>query len=307
MTTGAAGVVIISAEDGVADTIKPRVMAAGGDPSRILFLDTVPEGADGERLLTLPKDVPIIERAVKRVEAKLVIIDPLMAFMNPRLDPYKDRDVRQALTPVKIMAEDRGAAVVIVRHLTKDSDKKAIHRGSSSIGIIGVARSGLLVAAHPEDASRRVLAPVKGNLAKPAPSLEFQLAEAVNGAVKVEWGEETSLGADALLAALAAPKKPSALDQAMDFVRETLKDRAVLSTWLEEKALSARISKSTLRRAKEDLGVSPKKVGNGPWWSILPDMLAEEEGASEDDHQIDRTTQDEHLEHLGAGEPLVEG
>ena len=97
--TEAAGVVIISAEDGVADTIKPRVIAAGGDPSRILFLDTVPEGPDGERLLSPPKDVPIIERAVRRVRAKLVVIDPLMAFIDPGLDPYKDRDVRQALTP----------------------------------------------------------------------------------------------------------------------------------------------------------------------------------------------------------------
>jgi AAA domain-containing protein len=233
MTTGAAGVVIISAEDGVADTIKPRVMAAGGDPSKILFLDTVPEGADGERLLSLPKDVPIIGRAVGRVEAKLVIIDPLMAFINPRLDPYKDQDVRQALTPLKIMAEDKGAAVVIVRHFTKDSDKKAIHRGGGSIAIGGVARSGLLVAEHPEDEDRRVLAPFKSNLAKLAPSLEFSLVGAGNGAVRVQWGEETTLGADALLAALAAPKKPPALDKAMDFVRETLKDRAVLSTWLE--------------------------------------------------------------------------
>src|ERR687898_264038 len=121
MTTGAAGVVIISAEDGVADTIKPRVMAAGGDPSRILFLDTVPDREDRERPLSLPNDVPIIERAVRRVGAKLVIIDPLMSFMNPKLDPYKDRDVRQALTPMKIMAEDTGAAVLIIRHLTKST------------------------------------------------------------------------------------------------------------------------------------------------------------------------------------------
>jgi hypothetical protein len=308
--TEAAGVVIISAEDGVTDTIKPRVIAAGGDPSRILFLDTVPDRKDGERLLLLPEDAPIIERAVRRVGAKLVIIDPLMAFMNPRLDPYKDRDVRQALTPVKIMAEDTGAAVAIVRHPTKDSDKKALYRGGGSIGIIGVARSGLLVAKHPEDESRRVLAPIKGNLSKPAPSLEFELAEADNGAVKVEWGEETTLRADALLAALASPKKRSALDEAKEFVLESLKDRAVLSTRLEEEAQSAGISEATLRRAKVDLGIVAKKSGKGGWWSVLPDTLAEEEEASEDDHQEDRTTQDkhlEHLEHLGADKQLVAG
>jgi putative DNA primase/helicase len=109
--TEAAGVVIISGEDGVADTIKPKVIAARGDPSRILFLDTVPDGKGGERLLSLPEDVPIIEGAVRRVGAKLVIIDPLMAFIKPGLDPYKDRDVRQALTPVKIMAEETEATL----------------------------------------------------------------------------------------------------------------------------------------------------------------------------------------------------
>ena len=93
-------------------------------------------------------------------------------------------------------------------------------------------------------------------------------------------------------------------------MQEALKDRAVLSTQLEKEALSAGISGATLRRAKEALGVTPKKVSNGPWWSVLPDTLAEEEGASEDDHQEDLTTQDEHLghlEHLGADEQLAEG
>jgi hypothetical protein len=307
MMTEAAGVVIISAEDGVADTIKPRVIAAGGDPSRILVLNTVPNGKGGERLLSLPKDVPIIERAVRRVEAKLVIIDPLMDFMNPGLDPYKDQDVRQALTPMKIMAEDTGAAVVIVRHFVKATDKKALHRGGGSIGIVGVARSGILVAEHPKDESRRVLAPFKANLAMLAPSLEFELTEADNGAVKVEWGEETTLGANALLAALATPKKSSALGEAKEFVQETLKDRVILSTHLEEQAQSAGISEATLRRAKVDLGVIAKKSGKGGWWSMLPDTLAEKEGTSEDDHQEDRTTQDEHLEHLGADQQLVGG
>jgi hypothetical protein len=307
MTTEAAGVVIISAEDGVADTIKPRVIAAGGDPSRILFLAEVRDEEGDEQPLSLPEDVSIIELAVSRVGAKLVIVDPLMAFISPKLDPNKSRDVRRALTPLKIMAEKTGAAVVIIRHLTKTTDKKALYRGEASIGIIGVARSGLLVAEHPEDESRRVLAPQKGNLAKPAPSLEFELAEAENGAVKVEWGVQTSLGTDALLAAHVASNKHLALDKAKVFVQEILKDRAMLSTQLKKEAQTAGISGGTLRRAKDDFGVRAKKSGKGKWWSILPDNLAEEEGASDEDHQVDRTTQDEHLEHLGAGEQLVEG
>jgi len=281
----AAGVVIVSAEDGVADTIKPRLMAAGGDPSKVLFLAEVPDGEGYERPLSLPEDVPIIERAVLRVEAKLVILDPLMAFIGPRLDPNKDRDVRRALAPLKVMAEKTGAAVVIIRHLVKAAEKKALYRGGASIGIIGVARSGLLLANHPEDENRRVLAPLKSNLGKFAPSLVFELTEAENGAVRVEWGEETRLGADALLAVSASPKRRSALDVAKDFVQAVLKDESVPSTRLEEEALSTGISPATLRRAKEALGVTSNKDGKGPWLSALPDVPDGVEEDREHDHK----------------------
>jgi hypothetical protein len=183
------------------------------------------------------------------------------------------------------MAEKNGAAVVIIRHLVKATEKKALYRGGASIGIIGVARSGLLVANHPEDENRRVLAPLKSNLGKFAPSLEFELEGLENGAVKVEWGEETRLGADALLAASASPKKRSALDVAKDFVQAVLTDGPVPSTHLEEEALRHEISGATLRRAKEDLGVTSSKDGKGPWLSALPDVPDGAEEGPKHDHQ----------------------
>lgn len=293
---GPAGVVIVAIEDGAADTIKPRVIAAGGDPKRILVLDTVPEGEGGERPLSLPEDVHLIERAVKRVGAKLVIIDPLMGFISAKLDPNKDRDVRLALTPLKILAEKTGAAVLIVRHLTKATDRKALYRGGSSIGIIGVARSGFLVAKHPNDEDRRVLASLKNNLAKPTKSLTFELVGADNDAVRVEWGEETSLGADDV-AAPAFPEKHSALDEGKEFVREALKDGWMSSTQLDQDAKSAGISGATLRRAKKAVGVYSKKFGEA-WWCALTEMAAKAEPNDQHDQQKHPTTQDEHLEHL---------
>ena len=90
----------MNAEDGLADTIKPRLDAAGGDPSRVLSLATIPAGDEGdERHLTIPEDIPIIEDGIKQVQAKLVIIDPLMAFLSGRSDAHKDQDVRRALAP----------------------------------------------------------------------------------------------------------------------------------------------------------------------------------------------------------------
>lgn len=155
-----------------------------------------------------------------------------------------------------------------------------------------------------------MLAPSKANLAELAPSLEFSLVGAEMDAAKVEWGEETTLRADALLAALAPPKKRPALDEAKEFVQKALKNRAILSTQLEKQALSAGISEATFRRVREELSVIAKKSGKGEWWSVLPDALAEEEGTSEDDHPEDRSIQDEHLEHvehLGVDEQLAEG
>jgi len=197
----AAGVVIVSAEDGVADTILPRINAAGGDPSKIVVLNTVPDGEGRERFLSLPEDIPHVKRAIARVEAKLVIFDPLMAFLSGNLDAHRDHHVRRMLAELAALAEDTGAAVVVVRHLNKSSGTNPLYRGGGSIGIVGAARSALLVAKHPEDDQRRVLASQKSNLAEAPASLAFALAEAPNGAVRVECKGETSLKAHALLAA----------------------------------------------------------------------------------------------------------
>src|SRR5215207_7634630 len=105
-----AGVVILSAEDGAGDTIRPRFDAAGGDPEKVVLLGT-------EEMLGIPEDLGTIERAIKQVDAKLVIVDPIMAFMGEEVNPNSDKEVRRALTPVKQLAERLGVAVLIVRHL----------------------------------------------------------------------------------------------------------------------------------------------------------------------------------------------
>jgi len=181
----AGGVVIASAEDGLADTIRPRLDAAGADLSRVLALATVPDG-DTERLISVPEDIGVIRRGIEQVQARLVVIDPLMAFLSGDVNSHRDQDVRRALAPLAKLAEETGAALVVVRHLNKSSDGNALYRGGGSIGIVGQARSALLVARHPEDDRRRVLASLKSNLAEPAPSLAFTFTEAANGAVRVE-------------------------------------------------------------------------------------------------------------------------
>lgn len=195
----AAGVVICNAEDGVADTIRPRLDAAGGDASKVLALATVPDGESGERLLSIPEDLQIFQHGIERVGARLVIVDPLMAFLSGDVNSHRDQDVRRALAPLAKLADNTGVAVVVVRHLNKASGGSPLYRGGGSIGIVGAARSALLVAEHPEEEDRRILARVKGNLAKAVPALAFELKEATNGSVRVEWRGETSHTAAGLL------------------------------------------------------------------------------------------------------------
>lgn len=289
------GAVLLNAEDGLADTIRPRLDAAGGDASRVLALATVGDG-EHERMLSIPEDLGLIRRGIERVGALLVVVDPLMAFLSGDVNAHRDQDVRRALAPLKTLAEDTGAAVVVIRHLNKGSGASPIYRGGGSIGIVGAARSALLVARHPEDDSRRVLARVKNNLAEPVPSLAFELTGTAEGSVRVEWRGETHHAADALLSAPTDPEERSALEEATDFLREELGDGPVWNVEVKKGARGAGFSEATLKRAKTTLGVRSTKEGDGSWFWSLPGGPGEGAHPRKDEHL-------EHVEPLGVDKP----
>jgi hypothetical protein len=195
---GPAGVVLLSAEDGPGDTIRPRLDAAGADVARVARASVVADGV--ERLPELPGDVKWLHQAITRVRAALVVIDPLMAFLSPRINSFRDQDVRRALTPLAMMAEHTGAAVLIVRHLNKNSGIDPLYRGGGSVGIIGAARAGLLVAADPDDPAnhRRVLVALKNNLARKPAALAYRL-EGEGDVPHIEWEGEIEHTGDSLL------------------------------------------------------------------------------------------------------------
>lgn len=269
--------VILSAEDSLADTVRPRFDAAGGDPEKAVALSTVPDSKGTERQLSIPQDLATIESAIGRVGAILVIIDPLMAFLSGDVNSFRDQDVRRALAPLAQLAEKTGAAVVVVRHLNKAVGGNALYRGGGSIGIVAAARSALLVAKHPEDDDRRVLAPLKSNLGKTSTSLVFSLGDAEGGTVRVQWRGETSYGAATLLSAGAGSHKLSAREEAKEFLREVLASGPVPSADVEEEANAAGISKRTLDRARQELGVVANQLGEngkrggGSWFLSLPE------------------------------------
>ncbi len=288
----AGGVVILSAEDGLADTIRPRFDAAGGDPSKAVAVSTVPDAEDNERQIAIPDDLHVIESAIERVGAVLVIIDPLMAFLPGDVNSHRDQDVRRALAPLARLAERTGAAVIVVRHLNKATGGNALYRGGGSIGIVGAARSGLLIAKHPDDDSRRVLASIKSNLAAPAPSLIFGLSSTESGAVRVDWKGESSLDAAALLSAPTDHEERSALSEAQEFLREVLANGSLPSKDVENEGRDASIEPRTLKRAKQKLGIISERQGGigerGKWYWRLPAGLSGTKGTKPEDGPLSR-------------------
>src|SRR5947207_1838814 len=176
------GVILIAPEDSPQDTLKPRLEAAGGDPSQVLLLNTV-EDLDPKRReiydrpFSLAQDLDLLENAIKRMQAVLVIIDPLMAVLGSTIDSSRDQSVREVFTPLAQLAERTGCAILMIRHLSRGTAGHPLYRGAGSLGIIAAARSGLIVAADPSDEQRRILAPTKHNLSQPASNLTYQVVE----------------------------------------------------------------------------------------------------------------------------------
>lgn len=268
-----AGVVLLTAEDGLDDTVVPRLEAAKADRSRILALDLVPDGL-GKRLPQLPSDAGRIRAAVTRMAAALMVLDPLSAYLGPEINSHRDQDCRRALWPLAKIAEITGAAVVVVRHLNKVPGGNPLYRGGGSIGIIGAARSGLLVCKDPDRPDYRILASTKCNLAKLPPSLAYALETAPNDALRISWKGVSAHTAESLLAAPGDEVEAGAIQEAIEFLQ------AVLLCGLKEcqeiygQARKAGISERTLKRAKSLLGIRSKLIGfgkDGKWFWYLPE------------------------------------
>jgi hypothetical protein len=254
------GVVLLTAEDGLADTVRPRLDAAGGDADRVVALRWVrareaEDGTPGRRLPTV-RDVSDIERAVREVSAAVVIVDPLSAYMGPA-DTHRDSDVRAALAGLAELAERLGVAVLAVRHLRKGgAGGNPLYAGGGSIAFVAAARSALLLARDPEDSTeeRLVLAPLKSSLCRRPPSLACRVVETPDGTA-VRWEGESAHTAARLLEREDGEQRSDRAG-AMDWLRAALADGPRSAREVQREARSDGISDMTLRRARKALGVS---------------------------------------------------
>jgi len=270
------GAVLMALEDGLADTIVPRLEAAGGDKSRVVAFQGVKDAQGNMRLPTI-EDVYHIEEACRRVDARLVVIDPLMGYVSGEKNTHKDQDVRRALAPLVKMAEKLKVAVVVIRHLNKSGGSQSIYRGGGSIGIIGLARAGLLVAKDPENESRRILAGIKSNLGPLPPSLSYEIEDQA-GTPRIVWGGVSTHTADALLAMPSTEEEKTAIDEAREFLLETLGTGSVDAKNILTQSRKNGINDKTLQRAKRAMGVKSEKADfAGGWRWRLPDEDGQEQ------------------------------
>lgn len=267
-------VILLNAEDGLADTIRPRVDVLQGDAARFHILRAVLQ-EDAERPFSLGADLPALEKALIATRAVLVIIDPVSAYLG-KTDSYKDAEVRGLLAPLARLAERHAVAVLGVMHLTKDTQRRAIHRAGGSVAFVGAARVVLAVGKDQGDEVRRLLVPVKTNLSAPPASLAYRIAGLAGEAAHVEWEPEPVRGveADTLLGA-EAPEDRAERRDADELLRELLAEGERPSLELFKAARANGVSERTLHRAKRRLGIKARREGvpgkkGGRWYWFLP-------------------------------------
>lgn len=260
-----AGVVLASAEDDPARTIRPRLEAAGADLERVSPMTMI-----NSRPLVLPDDLNHIESVVKAMQAKLVVIDPLFAFLTGKVDSNKDQDIRRVMHLLKEMAERSSCAVVVVRHLNKrSSDNEPIFRGGGSIGILGASRSTLLLGPHPTETGLRVIARIKGNLSPQPAALGFRFETVVlptGPTARLSWIGEVEVDTVELLKHHGGKKQGQALDSAKTWLASQLLNGAKPAQVIEQAAVKEGISESTLKRAKHSLGVKSDRTSFAGGW-----------------------------------------
>ncbi len=269
-------VVIVNAEDGLEDTVKPRLEVAGADIQRCHWLNFSLE--DGQQTLIIPGQMDALKKKIDESKPVLVIIDPLVAYLEQRINSWNDQHIRRAMAALSSqIAEPTGVAIVLIRHPNKKEDvKNKMYRGGGSIGIIAAARSALLVTPDPRNPGLRVLSTIKTNLSTPPTPLLFGVErvdyeDAEEGMPQIAWHGEQSQAAGR---AATVHEKPSALEDAKAFLRESLEHGAQEVTQLFSDAHTSKISLSTLRRAKTALQVKPVRNGfgdEGIWlWKLPP-------------------------------------
>ncbi len=255
----------VTAEDGIADTVRPRMDMLGGGTKDTFILDNVQNGEDPVEAFSLDKHAQELDTwLTKHSKVRVMVLDPLASFVG-RIDTRHNAEVRNVLGPLATLAEKHQIAVIGINHLTK-SQTRAIYRGLDSIAFTAIARSVWQVSLDPDDEDRRLFLPVKMNLAK-ANGLAFRITDQ-----GLEWEDEPiSLSADDAQAPQDGNESLTRRDEAKAWLKDLLKHGPFPSEDVPRKAQKDGICFKTLRFAKKELGVVSRKNGlTGIWCWTWP-------------------------------------
>ncbi|MFC2018737.1 AAA family ATPase [Chloroflexota bacterium] len=240
-------VVLASAEDGLGDTIRPRLDAMGADVRQIQAIKDILDFGNG--------GLGILEGHIKDVNPAVVIVDPLVAYIGAGVDLHRANETRAVMAKLADIAEKHGCAILAVRHLTKGGTLKPIYRGLGSIDLTAACRSVLMAGCDPENEAKRGLVHIKSNLAPKGQAIGYELRDG-----RFYWTGESDLTAARILAAEDSEGK-SAIDEAADFLRDELADGPVEAKQVFSDAKSSGIYERTLNRAKSRLRITSRREG----------------------------------------------
>ncbi len=266
-------VIFLSAEDDAADTIRPRLEAVEADIYKVWVLDAIKEqDSDGkpiQRCFNLKSDLERLGQLLEKLDdVALVIIDPISAYLGGT-DSHKNSDIRALLSPLSDLASKYQTAFICVTHLNKGQSKQALQRVTGSGAFVAAARAAYVVAKDQDTPERRLFLPIKNNIGDDLSGFAFSIQS-----VQLDSRIETSkivfedmlitASADEMLSPEIDDGEKTAIDEAMEFLEDTLGHLGLSYKNVEKLARNAGVSVRTLRRAKDRLGV--QSIKEGPSW-----------------------------------------
>lgn len=322
--TDPVGVTVIAHEDEFHDVMGPRLIAAGADMSRIFMLDedmeeTMEDGSVRYARWLVTGDLGVLREHLLETGSKLVIMDPLVAYVGDGKDAHNEQDARSVMRGLKSIATEFDCAFLFVRHIRKAgvAGGDATHAAGGSVAWTNACRAEWAVADDRDDTSGslRVMSVTKANLARKPASLSFRQVSCVvrvglddHETFRVEWLGASEQTAIMGLTSTGSPEERDALRDAVAFLRDCLSIGPVSAKDVNERAHKAGVTNATLRRAKTQIGVESKKIGRlgeSSWlWSLPSQGAPEDAQKGEDAHEVVGHTGHENLSIFGSREHL---
>jgi hypothetical protein len=283
--------IVFTIEDALGDTVKPRLIAAGANMDRVLAVRGVvnTKAKLDERLFTLDEHIGLLEQHIQEEGARLVVMDPVSAYLGANVNAHKESDVRRVLGPLGLMAERTGVAILNLIHLNKGKDVAALNRATGSVAFPAVSRMVLGVVADPtdQDGERRLLLPLKCNVSRKPQGLGYRIETAPNSVLRrvneedlppiLVWDDEPVLDDIALALDRGSITERTQTEAAVSAIAQIFANNgserilsAVMNRELKDAGVST--SSSVLDSAKRQLGVRSMQPGGlgTPWYWYPP-------------------------------------